>query len=103
MANPAMVARRGNEAAPQKKILNIYTAATCGFCQRAKALLEQYKIAYVEHPVDDNSDERQWVVEHADGRKVLPQLFVDGRHLGGFFELKRYCLEGTLPLILMPG
>lgn len=103
MAIPATMDRRGHEVAPQKKILNIYTAATCGFCQRAKALLEQYKIAYVEHPVDDNGDQRQWVVEHSDGRKVLPQLFVDDRHLGGFFELKRHCLDGSLPLMLMPG
>ena len=102
MANPQMMDRRGPEAEPQKNILNIYTSMKCAFCQRAKALLDEAKVAYVEHLVDDDSDQRQWVEEHSGGRKVLPQIFVDDRHLGGFFELKRSFQEGTLSLMMVP-
>jgi len=103
MASAATMDHRGKEAHPHKKILNLYTAATCAFCQQAKALLEQYKIAYVEHAVDGDVGQRDWVVEHSGGRKVLPQLFLNELHLGGFFELKRYCQDGTLPLMLSRG
>jgi len=60
MATPATMDRRGNAPSPQKKILNLYTTATCAFCQQAKALLEQYKIAYVEHAIDNSSEQRDW-------------------------------------------
>lgn len=103
MALPMMIDRRGPEAVPQKKILNVYTLANCSFCQRAKMLLEQYQIAYVEHAIDGDEAMRLQVIERSGGRMVLPQLFINDNHLGGFFELKRHCQEGSLPLLMTMG
>lgn len=102
MIEPVMNDRRG-PGASRKNTLSIYTLANCGFCQRAKTLLDQYKISYVEHSLDGDEVLRQQVVERSGGRKVLPQFFINERHLGGFFEVKRYCIEGDLRLMLMPA
>lgn len=103
MANPMLLDPYVPQAAPQKRTLAIYTQSGCTFCQRAKAMLDTHGIAYVEHPVDGDEVLRLDIVERTGGRKVLPQVFINDNHLGGFFELKRHCLEGSLPLLLAMG
>lgn len=103
MAISMMIDQRGPEAPLQKKTLYVYMLANCGFCQRARLLLEQHKIAYVEHLVDGDEVMRHLVIERSGGRTVLPQLFINDNHIGGFFELKRHFQEGTLSLLMSKG
>ncbi len=104
MSDPSFIHRSDvNRQLGQSK-LSIYTVATCSFCQRAKDLLDKAGIKYEEHALQrEDAEKIRWVIQQSGGRKVFPQLFVDEDiHLGGYYELKRHCLDGTLHLTLGP-
>ena len=70
--------------------VEIYTSGFCGYCVRAKSLLEQKGIAYREIRVDQSPEKRIEMLERAQ-RRTVPQIFVAGVAIGGFDEL--YSLE----------
>jgi len=79
--------------------LQLYVVNGCHYCERAKALLSRYDVRFDEIFVEDNKQLQAWIVA-CSGRKVLPQLFVSERHLGGFFELRRMSEQGSLEILL---
>jgi glutaredoxin 3 len=68
----------------------VYTTRWCGYCVRAKALLDSRGIPYEEISLDDDPHFRQTLLE-ATGGWTVPQIVVDGRPIGGYAEL--YALE----------
>lgn len=80
--------------------VEIYTKLTCGFCFRAKKLLEMKKVPYEEYPVDLCGAKRAEMVERAGGRMTVPQIFVNGRHIGGCDELMALEYQGKLDELL---
>ena len=81
--------------------VEIYTGMFCGYCERAKRLLKQKGVDYVEIPVDTNADERMRMVERAGGRRTVPQIFIDGVHVGGSDELHALDRAGKLDPMLV--
>lgn len=71
--------------------IEIYAKAFCPYCVRAKSLLETKGIAFEEIAVDFGGAKRHEMVERAGGRATVPQIFIDGRHVGGWDDL--YALE----------
>ena len=71
--------------------ITIYTGQFCGYCARAKALLERKGAAYREIDVSSNPALRAEMIEAAGGRHTVPQIFIGGRHVGGCDDL--YALE----------
>lgn len=71
----------------------IYTGQFCGYCMRAKALLEKKGAAYREIDVSANPALREEMVQAAGGRRTVPQIFIGGRHIGGCDDL--YALDHT--------
>ncbi len=71
--------------------VEIYTSMLCGYCYRAKKLLERKGVAYEETDVMLKPSKRAEMTERAGGRTSVPQIFIDGRHIGGCDEL--YALE----------
>ncbi len=69
------------------KKVEIYTWAYCPFCIRAKALLKQKRIQYVEYPIDGDEDARIAMSNRAEGRNTVPQIFIDQKGIGGCNEL----------------
>lgn len=72
--------------------VEIYTTAWCGYCRRAKNLLESKGVAYEEIRVDTEPARRAEMLERSEGRRTVPQIFIDGRGIGGcddLFELER--------------
>jgi glutaredoxin 3 len=67
----------------------IYTTAVCPYCVRAKMLLEEKGIVYSEIRVDLDDSERDKMVELT-GRRTVPQIFLDGQHIGGCDDLYAY-------------
>ncbi len=102
MSDPSLVKRGDKERELRSRTLSIYTVSTCSFCQRAKNMLDEAGVKYDEHVLQRGDEKLRWVLEKSGGRKVFPQLFVDDVHLGGFYELKRHCQDGTLHLMLGP-
>jgi glutaredoxin 3 len=72
-------------------IVEIYTSAFCGYCHRAKRLLQSKGVAFTEVDVMGDPLKRREMIERANGRTSVPQIFIDGRHVGGCDDL--YALE----------
>lgn len=75
--------------------VQMYTTAWCGYCFRAKALLEERGIEYEEIPLDGDLEFRHRLLDLT-GRWTVPQIVVDGRPIGGFMELWQLDREGRL-------
>ena len=71
--------------------IEIYTWQSCPFCLRAKALLDKKGIKYLEHSIDGDQPARLNMVKRAEGRKTVPQIFIDNVGIGGSDEL--YALD----------
>ena len=80
--------------------VEIYTKATCGFCVRAKRLLELKRIAYDEISIDRGGAPRGEMIQRANGRSTVPQIFIDGRHIGGCDELMALEYDDQLDTML---
>ena len=73
--------------------VEIYTWQYCPFCIRAKALLDQKGINYEEYSIDGDEEARSRMIDRANGRKTVPQIFINNESIGGCEEL--YSLEST--------
>ena len=71
--------------------VEIYTWQYCPFCIRAKSLLKKKNINYTEYKIDGDEDARALMIKRADGRRTLPQIFIDNEGIGGCDDL--YALE----------
>ena len=69
------------------KKVEIYTSPLCGFCHRAKSLLNQKGVQFEETDVLSNPDEKLAMIKRADGARTVPQIFIGDIHVGGCDEL----------------
>ena len=83
--------------------IEIYTTPFCPYCARAKRLLDQKGVAFVEIDLWQFPERRAEMVERAGGRCTVPQLFVDGRSIGGSDELAELERSGELDVMLGTG
>jgi glutaredoxin 3 len=75
----------------------IYTKDSCGYCRAAKQLLQQLGLSYRELDVTTDAASYKQMVQLADGRSTVPQIFVDGVGLGGYTDLARLVSEQKFP------
>jgi len=75
--------------------VEIYTSAMCGYCVAAKNLLKQKGFDYEEIRVDLDPAQREAMVARA-RRSTVPQIFIDGEHIGGFDDLAALNRQGGL-------
>lgn len=72
--------------------VEIYTWSTCPFCRRAKHLLDQKDVTYTEYTIDGDEAARDLMVARGtNGRRSLPQIFINDLSIGGSDDL--YALE----------
>jgi len=81
--------------------VQVYTTAYCGYCVRAKQLLSRLSIPYEEIDVSADDAKRDWLVGTT-GQRTVPQIFIDGRSIGGYTELAALERAGGLQPLL-PG
>jgi len=79
--------------------VEIYTKKNCAYCVRAKALLKRKGVPFQEVDAEARDELRTWLAE-VTGQKTVPQIFVDGRPLGGFDDIDALDREGRLEPIL---
>jgi glutaredoxin 3 len=65
----------------------LYTTPYCGYCRAAKHLLGKKGVAFTEIDVSDDLDLRQEMIERGYGCRTVPQIFINGTHVGGYDEL----------------
>lgn len=80
--------------------IEIYTQDWCGFCARAKQLLESKGAAYREIDAPNGTKEREEARARSGGRTTVPQIFIDGAHIGGCDDLVALERAGKLDALL---
>ena len=83
--------------------VEIYTGPLCGFCFRARRLLDSKGVAYREFDLAREPARREEMIARSGGRSTVPQIFIDGRHIGGSDELAALEAEGELDRLLGRG
>ena len=78
----------------------IYTKFGCGYCARAKRLLEEKGVAYSEHDVTMGGPKRAEMLERAPGAMTVPQIFIGQAHVGGSDDLHALDRDGKLDAML---
>jgi len=84
------------------KRVEIYTKLFCGYCVQAKRLLDAKGIAYEEYDLTMGGPQRAEMIQRAHGRTTVPQIFIDGTHVGGSDDLFVLDGSGRLDAMLAP-
>ncbi len=80
--------------------VEIYTWQYCPFCIRAKSLLEKKNVSFIEHKIDGDDNAREMMIDRANGKRTLPQIFIDNKSIGGCDELYELEKENKLDFLL---
>ncbi|HKN00140.1 MAG TPA: glutaredoxin 3 [Candidatus Binataceae bacterium] len=80
--------------------VELYTTNYCPFCTRAKGLLKRKGVAFTEIDVTDDDALRAKMVELSGGRRTVPEIFINGRIVGGYNELSALDARGELDTLL---
>jgi glutaredoxin 3 len=80
--------------------VEIYTKFTCPYCYRAKRLLDSKGVQYEEYDITLGGPQRAEMIQRANGRTTVPQIFIDGRHIGGSDDLAALDARGGLDPLL---
>ncbi len=84
--------------------VEIYTWQTCPYCIRAKLLLWWKGVNFIEYKIDGDDGARTQMAERANGRRTVPQIFINNQHIGGCDDLYQLDGEGKLePLLAEPA
>ncbi len=76
--------------------IEIYSSMWCPFCHRAKRLLQSKGVGFEEFDVDADPALRSEMAQRSGGRRTVPQIFIDDRHVGGSDELAALERDGRL-------
>lgn len=87
---------------PEKITANveIYTWQTCPFCIRAKLLLWWKGVKYTEYKIDGDEAARATMAERSQGRRSVPQVFINDQHIGGCDDIYALDAKGQLDPLL---
>jgi glutaredoxin 3 len=80
--------------------VTIYTRSWCGYCFRAKRLFEAKGVRFEEIDVDTDLAREREMIRKSGGRLTVPQIFIDGSHVGGSDELYDLDRRGELDRLL---
>jgi len=76
--------------------VEMYSTNWCPYCARARALLDKKGVSYTNIDVDDEPGRRSEMVRRAHGRTSVPQIFIDGKHIGGCDDMMALDRKGLL-------
>jgi glutaredoxin 3 len=80
--------------------VEIYTWSSCPFCIRAKALLDKKGVDYIEYCIDGDEAARTEMAKRSSGRRSVPQVFINDRHIGGCDDTYALEAQGKLDPLL---
>ncbi len=80
--------------------VEIYTKAFCGYCARAKSLLRDKGVAFEEYDITMGGPKREEMLGRSNGGTTVPQIFIDGEHVGGSDDLAALNRAGKLDAML---
>ena len=80
--------------------VEIYTWRSCPFCIQAKQLLKSKGVDFIEYSIDGDEAARSQMQKRANGRRSVPQIFINDQHIGGCDDLYELDDRGTLDSLL---
>ncbi|MEA5578578.1 glutaredoxin 3 [Anabaena sp. UHCC 0451] len=80
--------------------VEIYTWSTCPFCIRAKTLLLNKGVDFLEYSIDGDEVARNKMAQRANGRRSVPQIFINDDHIGGCDDIYALDRKGNLDELL---
>ncbi|OGT45558.1 MAG: glutaredoxin 3 [Gammaproteobacteria bacterium RIFCSPHIGHO2_12_FULL_38_11] len=80
--------------------IEIYTKKTCHYCVKAKQLLDHKALTYIEIKVDENPKDLEMMLMRAEGRRTVPQIFINDLGIGGCDDLYELDKAGKLDVLL---
>ena len=80
--------------------VEIYTKAWCGYCARAKRLLDEKGVEYIEHDITMGGAGREEMMQRKPDARTVPQIFIDDKAIGGSDDLATLEREGRLDAML---
>mgnify|MGYP002782597667 CR=1 len=81
--------------------VEIYTWSRCPFCIRAKGLLKEKGVEFTEYCIDGDEAARDKMAKRANGRRSLPQIFINDQHIGGCDDIHDLEAKGKLDPLLV--
>jgi len=82
------------------KNVEIYTGPLCAYCDRAKALLNKKRVSFKEINLASDPNKMNEMIKKTNGMRTIPQIFIDGQHIGGNDKLQALENEGKLNSLL---
>jgi glutaredoxin 3 len=76
--------------------VELYTTMYCPYCSRARALLQRKGVTYVDIDIAEEPARRDEMIRRAQGRSTVPQIFINGEHIGGYDDLAALDRAGEL-------
>ena len=83
-----------------KNYIFFFKQRFCAYAKRAKSLLEKKNITFIEHKIDGDNDARALMIERANGKRTVPQIFINDKSIGGCDELYELEKDDKLDLLL---
>ncbi|MDR6263351.1 MULTISPECIES: glutaredoxin 3 [Rhodobacterales] len=80
--------------------VELYTTPICGYCAAAKRLLKSKSVSFAEIDVMSNPAKKPEMIKRANGGRTVPQIFIGGKHIGGFDDLNLLNQQGKLDALL---
>lgn len=80
--------------------VELYTKASCPYCIRAKRLLDDKGVDYQDYDITLGGPKRAEMLSRSKGATTVPQIFIDGRHIGGSDDLMALERQGRLDALL---
>lgn len=80
--------------------VEIYSTMWCGYCARARSLLQKKGVDFEEIDIETDGSKRDEMIKRAGGRMTVPQIFIDGTHVGGSDDLAALERAGKLNALL---
>jgi glutaredoxin 3 len=80
--------------------IQIYTTRVCPYCVRAKKLFQKKGVEYTEIDVSDDEPMREFMINRSGGKRTVPQIFINGQHVGGCDDLYDLEADGKLDPML---
>lgn len=77
----------------------VYSTDYCPYCNAAKSLLSKKGIDYEEINVENDDQKRAWLIQET-GQRTVPQIFINGKSIGGYQELSQLDASGKLDTLL---
>jgi glutaredoxin 3 len=77
----------------------MYTTGYCPFCEQARGLLQAKNVSFTDLRIDDKPELREEMMRKS-GRRTVPQIFIDGQHIGGCDDLYALDSQGKLDQLL---